>query len=428
MPRLNPSYEARCALNTSLHNFFIVRKCKVIWRSRNPDHTWVLAEEWEREGNWKTLSHIDMLRGTGYNDHTNYEWSQLWDGVPTFRVMDGNVSATDTKGNMVEAIVGASFLAMHEMEEQRFMFRVEPREAIGDLANIFSDFVRCGVAAPPLVPRDDWQGIPGALIAGSLQPIIPIRYIQPRAEVEMGIQAASAWETQAAAPFPAQTQAASASWQVLASQAPLPPQAVSASATFAPAITSQAGLVSASWALASEAPLPPRAVSASAARPPLPPTEPTPWAPLPPTQAAPAPRTQAPSQAVSAPASSTQAPSQAVSAPAAQAVSAPAASTETPSQAVSASEERIRAPVKQPASLWLQYDGDPRGPAPPPTACPGRREQHPEQSYDYVGKIEKKGWRNVHPYYMVEQGVCITPRFAKRAWSWGSRTTCSGQF
>ena len=113
------------------------------------------------------LARIDNLRGTNSDDPGNWWWAGLYDNVPALQRLSPNVANTKTKGNVVEAVVGASFVASHELRQRRFHFRTEPPDALALAAAIFDRFAACGVNAPPLIPRQDYAGIPAVLVGGS---------------------------------------------------------------------------------------------------------------------------------------------------------------------------------------------------------------------------------------------------------------------
>ena len=84
---------------------------------------------------------IDGLRGTVDADEANAWWGQLFLRVPAFKSLAYGVCSGNTRGNVVEACVGASFLAAHEIATSRapaapgatiprFHFRTGPPEAL----------------------------------------------------------------------------------------------------------------------------------------------------------------------------------------------------------------------------------------------------------------------------------------------------------
>ena len=92
-------------------------------------------------GTWQQLARIDWLRGTVEDDEQNRWWEQLFLRVPAFKSLAYGVCSGNTRGNVVEACVGASFLAAHELATFRapaasgatipsFHFRTGPPEAL----------------------------------------------------------------------------------------------------------------------------------------------------------------------------------------------------------------------------------------------------------------------------------------------------------
>ena len=86
--------------------------------------------------------------GTVEDDEQNRWWEQLFPRVPAFKSLAYDVCSRGTRGNVVEACVGASFLAAHELAAfrapaasgatiPRFHFRTEPPEALAQFAAIF---------------------------------------------------------------------------------------------------------------------------------------------------------------------------------------------------------------------------------------------------------------------------------------------------
>ena len=154
------------------------------WTSRNPAGT--LAGnygvgEWT-EGSWQELARIGNLRGTDEDDPGHYWWERLYNHVPAFQKLSPNVSSRNTKGNVVEACCGGSFVAWHELRQQRFHFRTEPRHALAHAAAIFEAFAACGVRHPPLFPRSDYAGIPALIIDRYVVPDMPrVAAIMPKA-------------------------------------------------------------------------------------------------------------------------------------------------------------------------------------------------------------------------------------------------------
>ena len=94
-----------------------------------------------RIGSWQELARIDWLRATVEDDEANAWWGQLFLRVPAFKSLAYGVCSGNTRGNVVEACVGASFLAAHELATSRapaasgatiprFHFRTGPPEAL----------------------------------------------------------------------------------------------------------------------------------------------------------------------------------------------------------------------------------------------------------------------------------------------------------
>ena len=129
---------------------------------------------------WKELARIDWLRGTAEDDNINRWWEHLYDAVPVFEQLCTKLSSTNSKGNVVEACVGASFLASHELLNRRCRFRTEPPEALEAAAEICPRFAACGVSTPPLIPRKDMLGIPALLEGRVLHEPDLHRAAQPR--------------------------------------------------------------------------------------------------------------------------------------------------------------------------------------------------------------------------------------------------------
>ena len=127
------------ALKRILWSFFFDNSCRMVWTSRNPagglSGTYAVGV-WI-EGKWMELARIDNLRGTDEDDPGNYWWERLYNHVPAFQRLSPNVSSRNTKGNVVEACCGGSFVAWHELREPRFHFRTEPRHALAHAAAIF---------------------------------------------------------------------------------------------------------------------------------------------------------------------------------------------------------------------------------------------------------------------------------------------------
>ena len=69
------------------------------------------------------LARIDNLRGTDEDDPGNYWWERLYNNVPAFQRLSPDVSSRKSKGNVVEAVVGASFVASHELRQKEVPFQ-----------------------------------------------------------------------------------------------------------------------------------------------------------------------------------------------------------------------------------------------------------------------------------------------------------------
>ena len=136
------------ALNDALSDLFFFRCVQVVWES-NVGTAFVLGAAGARRGKWKELARIDWMRGTVEDDEPNIWWEKLFLCVPAFAQLasDSNVGSRNSRGNVVEACVGASFLAAHELAASRapaasgattprFHFRTEPPEAIVQFAVI----------------------------------------------------------------------------------------------------------------------------------------------------------------------------------------------------------------------------------------------------------------------------------------------------
>ena len=111
---------ALAALNEALWSFFVDKRWRVVWESKF-DRAFVLGAWGERSGTWAELARIDWLRGTIDDDRANAWWEQAFLRVPAFKklVEHSGVSSRNTRGNVVEACVGASFLASHELAASR---------------------------------------------------------------------------------------------------------------------------------------------------------------------------------------------------------------------------------------------------------------------------------------------------------------------
>ena len=120
------------------------------WESRRGHRSFVLGAFGARSGKWKKLARIDWLRRRGRieDDEANAWWGQLFLRVPAFKSLAYGVCSRNIRGNVVEACVGASFLAAHELAASRapaasgatiprFRFRTEPPEALAHAAAIF---------------------------------------------------------------------------------------------------------------------------------------------------------------------------------------------------------------------------------------------------------------------------------------------------
>ena len=81
------------------------------------------------------------MRGTVEADEANAWWGQLFLRVPAIKSLACGVCSRKSRGNVVEACVGASFLAAHELATFRapaasgatipsFHFRTGPPEAL----------------------------------------------------------------------------------------------------------------------------------------------------------------------------------------------------------------------------------------------------------------------------------------------------------
>ena len=134
------------ARNEALWAVCFVRRVRVVWES-NFGRFFVLGAT-GASGTWQQLACIDWLRGTVEADEANAWWGQLFLRVPAFKSLAYGVCSRNTRGNVVEACVGASFLAAHELAASRapaasgatiprFHFRTEPPEALAQFAAIF---------------------------------------------------------------------------------------------------------------------------------------------------------------------------------------------------------------------------------------------------------------------------------------------------
>ena len=184
--------DALNALNHMLWSFFFQNGYRMVWESRNPTRTCVLDASW-RTGTWKELARIDTLRGHIDDDMANTWWERLYDSVPACKRLSPEVSSRNSKGNVVEACVGASFVASHELQQRRFHFRTEPPDALAHAAAIFARFAACGVSNPPPIFRVNYAGIPALIEGFGLAAAA-----EPKAVSASATQAASASATQAA--------------------------------------------------------------------------------------------------------------------------------------------------------------------------------------------------------------------------------------
>ena len=204
------SREKLAALHQALWDVFIVSRVRVVWES-NFGTRFVLGAPGARNGTWKELAHIDWMRGTVKDDQQNIWWEQVFLNVPAFQRLasDSNLSSTNSRGNVVEACVGASFLVAHELAASRapaasgattprFHFRTEPPEALAQVAAIFPFFVHLGVSSPALRRPDASErrsdGIPGE-----------IKVVEPDAQAGLAAQPrADAWPPRVHTPSPAE--------------------------------------------------------------------------------------------------------------------------------------------------------------------------------------------------------------------------------
>ena len=79
------------ALNHVLWSFFIHNGYRIVWESRSPTRSFVLAASPWRTGSWRELARIDWLRGTVADDRANLGWEQLYDSVPVFKQLSAAV-------------------------------------------------------------------------------------------------------------------------------------------------------------------------------------------------------------------------------------------------------------------------------------------------------------------------------------------------
>ena len=201
---------ALSALNQALWDVLFVSGVRVMWES-NWGTAFVLAAPGARMGKWQQLARIDWMRGTVKDDQLNMWWEQVFLKVPAFQrlVSDSNVCSRNSRGNVVEACVGASFLAAHELAASRapaasgattprFHFRTEPAEALAQVAAIFPLFVQLGVSSPalrrPNASERMSDGIPGE-----------IEVVEPDAQAGLAAQPrADAWPPRVHTPSPAE--------------------------------------------------------------------------------------------------------------------------------------------------------------------------------------------------------------------------------
>ena len=121
---------------------------RVVWES-NFGRFFVLGTI-GASGTWQQFARIVWLRGTVEDDEQNRWWEQLFLRVPAFQKLasDSNVGSRNIRGNVVEACVGASFLAAHEIATSRapaasgatiprFHFRTGPPEALAQFDVVF---------------------------------------------------------------------------------------------------------------------------------------------------------------------------------------------------------------------------------------------------------------------------------------------------
>ena len=198
------------ALNVALRSFFIEERCRVEWKSRRGHRSFVLAAFGARSGQWKDLARIDWLRGRFEDDEARAWRERLFQNVHAFQELasDSNLSSRNSRGNVVEACVGASFLAVHELAASRapaasgatiprFRFRTKPPEAMAHAAAIFPFFVHLGVSSPALRRPDASErryGIPGE-----------IKVVEPDAQAGLAAQPrADAWPPRVHTPSPAE--------------------------------------------------------------------------------------------------------------------------------------------------------------------------------------------------------------------------------
>ena len=175
-------------LNEALWSFFIAERWQVKWES-NLGGSFVLGACGARIGSWQELARIDCLRVTVEDDEANACWEQLFLGVPASQKLaeESNVSSKKSRGNVVEACVGASFIASHEWQQRRFHFETVPPDALQEAAAIFSRFAACGVSTPSLSHHGDMAGIP-ALLEGAVLHSPHLRLRMNAAKRSVGIE------------------------------------------------------------------------------------------------------------------------------------------------------------------------------------------------------------------------------------------------
>ena len=153
-------------LNGALWSFFTDEGCRVVWESRPGEPSFVLAAYGARKGKWRELARINWLRGEIEDDEAIAWCEWLFLHVPAFQLLaaDSRLRSRNSRGNVVEACIGASFLAAHELAAfhalaapsatiPRFCFRTEPPGALAQCAALFSVFVHLGVGSPAWIPR-----------------------------------------------------------------------------------------------------------------------------------------------------------------------------------------------------------------------------------------------------------------------------------
>ena len=172
------------ALNEALWAVCFVRRVRVVWES-SFGRLFVFGAI-GASGTWQQFARIGWLRGTVEDDEQDRWWEQFFLRVPAFKklVEHSGVSSRNSRGNVVEACVGASFLASHEIaasrafaasgaRNPRFRFRTDPPEALAHAAAIFPLFVNLGVTSPALRRPDAWElrldGIPAEI--GGAEPV-----------------------------------------------------------------------------------------------------------------------------------------------------------------------------------------------------------------------------------------------------------------